>query len=99
MEEVLQPIFQDVEKVYLTFDGEEKEYFLKVVCKDKYNQQGYCEPKFHIITQFDEIELEMLRTALSIYDSDMCKPEHHTREKLNALRDKIEILSEKESKK
>ena len=51
--------------------------------------------KFEAIIEFDELELEMISTALSIYDWDMCRPDHHTREKLNILRDKIEYLIDK----
>lgn len=58
-------------------------------------QQGYCEAKYKKIIQLDTLDLELLECALSIYKKDMCKPKHHTTEKINHLRDKIKILRDK----
>ncbi len=53
------------------------------------------EAKYKKIIQLDTLDLELLECGLSIYKKDMCKPKHHTTEKINHLRDKIKILRDK----
>lgn len=69
-------------------------------------QQGYCEPKFHFITEFNEEELKKLEILLYIEASNIDRissnfPEIYRKDKelLNTLLNKIKILSEKESEK